>query len=217
MVLFLTILSGIGWSIVYEECIRLGFKQRTFSMPFFALGLNFTWELLYTLADIFLNAHGPLTGINQIQVIVNIIWVCLDALILLTYFRYGKNEWTTKLSNKLFLPWSILVLLCCFALQLAFMKQFGFIKAAQYSAFLQNLLMSIMFIEMYLKRKNMHGQSILLAIAKWIGTLAPTIIFGIMNNNWVVLVCGIFCTVFDLIYIALLVDGKNKLKKGVLS
>ena len=50
---FLTILSGIGWIIVYEECIRLGFKQKTFAMPFFALGLNFAWELIYTLSGIF--------------------------------------------------------------------------------------------------------------------------------------------------------------------
>ena len=62
MTLFLTLLSGIGWVIVYEECIRLGFRQKTCAMPFFALGLNFAWELIYTLADIFLEAHGPLVG-----------------------------------------------------------------------------------------------------------------------------------------------------------
>lgn len=28
MDLFLTFLSGIGWMIVYEECIRLGFKEK---------------------------------------------------------------------------------------------------------------------------------------------------------------------------------------------
>lgn len=34
MELFLTVLSGIGWMIVYEECIRLGFRQKTYAMPF---------------------------------------------------------------------------------------------------------------------------------------------------------------------------------------
>ncbi len=29
MDLFLTLLSGIGWMIVYEECIRLGFKDKS--------------------------------------------------------------------------------------------------------------------------------------------------------------------------------------------
>lgn len=207
---FLTVLSGLGWIIVYEECIRLGFKQKTYAMPFFALGLNFAWELIYTISDIFFEAHGPLVGMTLIQTIANAAWVCLDVLILFTYFRYGKKEWPKTISNKLFAPWSVLGLVCCFALQIVFIEEFGFVMAAQYSAFLQNLLMSILFISMYAKRGNMEGQSILLAVAKWIGTLAPTILMGVITYNPVVLVSGIFCTVFDLIYIGLLVKEKKK-------
>ena len=201
MTLFLTLLSGIGWVIVYEECVRLGFRQKTCAMPFFALGLNFAWELIYTLADIFLEAHGPLVGMTLVQAIANAVWVCLDVLILTTYFRYGKKEWPGTISEKWFLPWSILGLICCFALQLVFIKEFGFVMAAQYTAFLQNLLMSILFIAMYARRGTMEGQSVLLAAAKWVGTLAPTILMGVITFNAVVLVSGIFCTVFDLIYI----------------
>lgn len=210
MELFLTVLSGVGWIIVYEECIRLGFRQKTYAMPFFALGLNFAWELIYTIADIFLEAHGPLVGMTLVQSIANAAWVCLDVLILTTYFRYGKKEWPRTINPSLFLPWSILGLICCFALQLVFIAEFGFVMAAQYSAFLQNLLMSILFLALYAKRGNMEGQSILLAVAKWIGTLAPTILMGIMTYNIVVFVCGIFCSIFDLIYIALLIREKSK-------
>lgn len=207
---FLTVLSGIGWIIVYEECIRLGFKQKTYVMPFFALGLNFAWELIYTITDIFLKAHGPLVGMTLVQSIANAAWVCLDVLILATYFLHGKKEWPNTISSKLFVPWSVLGLICCFALQLVFIQEFGFVMAAEYTAFLQNLLMSILFISMYAKRGSMEGQSVLLAVAKWIGTLAPTILMGVMNFNAVVLVCGIFCTVFDLIYIGPLLKEKSK-------
>lgn len=210
MELFLTVLSGVGWVIVYEECIRLGFRQKTYAMPFFALGLNFAWELIYTLSDIFLEAHGPLVGINLVQAIANAAWVCLDVLILTTYFRYGRKEWPRSISQNLFLPWSILGLACCFALQIVFIAEFGFVMAAQYSAFLQNLLMSVLFIALYAKRGSMEGQSVLLAVAKWIGTLAPTLLMGVMTHNIVVLVCGIFCSIFDLIYIALLIREKSK-------
>ena len=55
----------------------------------------------------------------------------------------------------------------------------------------------------------MKGQSILLAVSKWIGTLAPTILFGVIHFNLFILVCGIFCSVFDLIYIGLLVKYKK--------
>lgn len=71
MAVFLTLLSGIGWVIVYEECIRLGIQQKTYAMPFWALGLNFAWELIYTVSDIFLGAHGPLEGMNLVQAAAN--------------------------------------------------------------------------------------------------------------------------------------------------
>lgn len=209
MELFLTIISGIGWIIVYEECIRIGFKQKTYAMPFIALGLNFAWELIYTFSDVFLNAHGPLSGLTAVQAGVNAFWVLLDIIILFTYFKYGKKEWPKYLNNRLFIPWSILIIVCCFALQIVFIQEFGFIMAAQYSAFLQNLLMSGMFISLFIKRKGSKGQSVLLAVAKWIGTFAPTILMGVLIFNPVVLVCGIFCTIFDVIYIILLIKVKT--------
>lgn len=210
MAVFLTLLSGIGWVIVYEECIRLGIQQKTYAMPFWALGLNFAWELIYTVSDIFLGAHGPLEGMNLVQAAANAAWVCLDVVILTTYFRYGKKEWPGQIDGRLFMPWSILGLTCCFALQLVFIAEFGFVMAAQYSAFLQNLLMSVLFIAMYVRRGGIKGQSLLLAAAKWIGTLAPTILMGVLTLNWVVLVCGIFCSVFDMIYIGLLLKERKR-------
>ena len=209
MIIFLTLLSGIGWMIVYEECIRLGIKQKTYAMPFWALALNITWETIYSYSDIFLEAHGPLTGINVAQSVVNVFWVFLDCVILYTYFKYGKKEWPEQISGKLFVPWSLLVILCSALLQLVFIKEFGFVLAAKYSAFLQNLLMSVLFIHLFISRKNMEGQSLLLAIAKWIGTLAPTILMGVIEFNIVVLTAGLFCSVFDIIYIILLIKERK--------
>lgn len=204
MVLFLTILSGLCWCIVYEECIRIGFSKKTYVMPFFALGLNLTWETVYTFSDIFFLAHGPLIGMNLIQVIVNITWVCLDLIILWIYCKYGQKEWRPTLSRLSFVHWTVLIILCCFLLQIAFIREFGFIKAAAYAAFLQNLVMSILFINRYLTVGQLGAQSMLLAIAKWIGTFAPTILFGLLQSNWIILTAGIFCTVFDVIYIILI-------------
>lgn len=93
MNIFLTLLSGIGWMIVYEECIRLGFRDKTYSMPFFALGLNFAWEFLNFFGEIMFNWHGPMEGMTLIQTAVNGFWAGLDIIILITYFKYGKKEW----------------------------------------------------------------------------------------------------------------------------
>lgn len=168
--------------------------------------------MIYTVSDIVLEAHGPLIGMNAIQVVVNAVWGLLDCIILYTYFKYGKKEFEKLFVKKLFVPWIVLILICCFALQIVFIMEFGFIMAAQYSAFLQNLLMSVMFVNMFIKRGNMEGQSLLLAGAKSIGTLAPTILMGVITFNPVVIVCGIFCTIFDVIYILLLMNYKKREK-----
>lgn len=210
MELLLTLVSGIAWMIVYEECIRLGFRDRSYAMPFFALGLNFTWEAINCVGELAFQWHGATTGLTLVQTAVNGLWAALDVVILFTYFKFGKSEWTERgLKASWFVPWSVLGIACCLALQVVFVVEFGGVLAAQYSAFLQNLLMSVLFCGMYARRGGSTGQSVLLAVAKWIGTLAPTILMGIIEFNALVLVCGAFCTVFDLVYIWLLAKHRR--------
>ncbi|MDP9251779.1 MAG: hypothetical protein M3O80_02135 [Chloroflexota bacterium] len=82
-------------------------------------------------------------------------------------------------------------------------------EAGQYSAFLQNLLMSGLFIAMFVARRGPRGQTLLIAFAKWIGTLAPTILFGFIYDSLFVIGIGLLCGVFDLAYIGLLVWAKR--------
>jgi hypothetical protein len=42
---FLTLVSGIAWTLVYIDAIRVGFKDKSYAMPLFALALNLGWEL----------------------------------------------------------------------------------------------------------------------------------------------------------------------------
>ena len=81
----LIIISGICWSIVYVESIRLGFKQKTYAMPLFALGLNIVWEGLYAFTDIFVRQS------IGAQAIANTCWFFLDCIIVYTYFKFGIN------------------------------------------------------------------------------------------------------------------------------
>ncbi|MGH4036344.1 MAG: hypothetical protein ACRQFF_00685 [Sphaerochaeta sp.] len=196
MILFLTLLSGVAWTIVYIEAIRKGFKDKTYAMPLFALGLNIAWEAIYAI-----------TGLSNptIQTPVNFIWCALDVVIVVTYFLYGRKEFPDN-AKKYFIPYSILAFATNFAIQIAFYLHFSRSEAASYSAFLQNAAMSILFLTMLFQRQSKKGQSVLLAVAKWIGTLAPVISFGILNEfNIFVLITGIICSIFDIIYIVALV------------
>ncbi|WP_267202409.1 hypothetical protein [Limosilactobacillus kribbianus] len=195
MTLFLTLVSGIAWTIVYIECIRLGFKEKAYSMPLFALALNIAWEGIYSFVD--LQSFSA-------QTIANLVWFACDLLIVYTYFKFGRKEFSAN-SQRFFVLISITVFATCLLIQLAFYWQFGLRYGSRYSAFLQNLVMSLLFIAMLFKRDGKRGQSMTIAVAKWLGTLAPTILMGVLQEvNVYVIICGALCSVFDIAYIVLL-------------
>ena len=213
--LILTIISGVCWTIVYIDGIRAGFRDRSYAIPFYALALNFAWELLYTY-------HGfRINGVDA-QNIFNAIWLTFDIGILYTYFSFGRRYFkafidpppaTGRGTDRAFIGWSVLGLVTAFAVQYAVIREFGVAKGAAYSAFPQNLIMSILFIAMLAKRGSREGQSILIAVSKWIGTLAPTILFGVIgqsgfpHGSFFILTVGLLCSVFDVIYIWLMVKA----------
>jgi len=209
--IILTLISGICWTIVYIDGVRLGFKHRSYAIPFYALALNFAWELLYTY-------YGFQSTIS-VQAVVNAVWLVFDIGILITYFKFGRKYFPARVpgysrasgdAGGAFLGWSVLALIAAFCIEFAFRKEFGVRVGAGYSAFLQNLLMSVLFIAMLVRRASREGQSLTIAVSKWLGTLAPTILFGIIGDggfpkgSFLIVVVGFLCSVFDLIYIRLL-------------
>ena len=203
----LVAISGICWSAVYVESIRLGFKQKTYAMPLFALGLNICWEGIYACMDLFIR-----NDIN-VQAVANACWFMLDIVILVTYFRFAKSECKTETERKFFIPWTVLALVACFVLQVLFIVEFGDVDGEKYSAFLQNIVMSICYLYMLRSRGSSRGQSRVIAVCKCVGTLTPTIL-GTLEGNMFILVTGIICFIYDMIYIVALWRVTDAEKKG---
>lgn len=172
--LLLLVLTGLFWSIAYFDIIRVGLKQKTYGMPFLALSLNLTWELYNTV-------QGFLMVGFHIANTINLIWVVMDLMILYTYFKYGNSH--LKIKPLLFYLGSIFIILVSFLLQYWIGEEKGLVLGAVYSAFWSNLLMSLLFIPLYYKRKNLLGQTLLIAYTKCLGTLAITILVGIIGIN----------------------------------
>ena len=202
MQLFLTVVSGLAWTIVYIEAIRLGFKYKTYAMPVAVLGLNIAWETIY-------GFHG-LTEAIDAQTIFNLLWAAADVVIVFTFFRFGRSELPKFVTRPMFIGWGIVIFGASYAVQALFIGQFGWMDGARYSAFLQNLLMSGLFIAMLVARRGTRGQSMVIAIAKWLGTLAPTILIGVLGNLPFIIGIGLLCSVFDLIYIGMLWWAKKR-------
>jgi hypothetical protein len=201
MVLALTLLSGVAWTVVYIVAIRIGFQQRTYAIPTAALALNFAWESIYAI-------HG-LTTYLGVQTFVNLAWAVADILIIYTFLRYGRAEFPGFVSRPMFIAWSVLLFATAYVVQWLFVVEFGWADAPKYAAFLQNLLMSGLFIAMFVARGGPRGQSIVIAVAKWIGTLAPTIVFGVLAGSALILGVGILCSLFDLAYLGLLMWSRQ--------
>jgi len=201
MGLLLILVSGLAWTIVYVEASRVGFRDRTYAMPAVAMGLNFAWEWTY--------AVRSLSGGSAIQGVIDLVWGMGDVLIAYTFFRYGRAELPSFVTRGMFAGWGVLVFGISFATQWLFIVQFGGWDAAVYSSFLQNLLMSGLFIAMFVGRRGLRGQSLTIAVAKWLGTLAPTILFGGIGHRTFVLGIGLMCSVLDLVYIGLCVWAKR--------
>ena len=193
----LTLISGISWTLVYIELIRRGFKDKTYGMPLFALTFNLSWEFLF--AFVFRN-NGEVT----LQTIINVIWCGFDIVIAYTYFRYGREEFSQQADARWFVPWGIAAFVISFAIIYFSALEFGANWGPIYTAFAQNLMMSVLFIGMLTKRNAVGGQSIYAAVFKWVGTAAPTLLFYARTGSKLVLILGLGCFIYDALYTFLL-------------
>jgi hypothetical protein len=109
----------------------------------------------------------------------------------------------------MFIGWGAAVIAAAYVVHWLFITEFGWNAAARYTAFLQNALMSGLFIALFVARCGPRGQSVVIGCAKWIGTLAPTIVFGALAGSAFILALGILCCVFDLAYIGLLLWARQ--------
>ena len=191
----LYIVCGTAWTVAYIFIIIRGFKDKTYGMPFVALAFNLSWEILFS--TIFRDG-------SLVHEVVNSVWAVLDIVILFTYFRYGKREWPRRLSTKFFYPYSIFVLVVVFAL-IYFATRDLHDSTGAYMAYIQNLMMSVLFINMLNQRGNLAGQSTGIALAKLVGTLTSTILFYMWRVKFIVFTGGLIFT-FDFIYLLLVIN-----------
>lgn len=73
-------------------------------MPLFALGLNIVWEGMYAYLDLFVRQN------IGVQAIANTCWFVLDIFILVTWFKFAREEFESETAKKWFITWTFIVL-----------------------------------------------------------------------------------------------------------
>jgi hypothetical protein len=164
--------SGVLWTLTYLLIIRQGFLHRTYGMPLVALCANISWEFIFA----FVYPH------DLPQRAVNVVWLSFDVVILVQLLLYGPREFAT-LPRRLFYAAFALALATAFGAVLTVTLQFDDSDGA-YSAFGQNLMMSILFVTMLYSRGSMRGQSVWIAVLKMVGTALASFSFYLFNPDY---------------------------------
>jgi hypothetical protein len=199
--LMLLLVSGVFWTSTYLAIIRRGFVDRTYGMPLVALCANLSWE--FTFAFVHPPFAFPPYGVPQMC--VNVVWFLFDSVILFQLLKSWSSEFP-DLTSRLFYPTFLLALATSFCTILFVTYEFDDGIGA-YSAFGQNLMMSILFITMLFRRGSLRGQSFYIALFKMVGTLAASLAFilfpTITAGSILLPFLSLATLVFDLIYVAM--------------
>lgn len=230
----LTLVSGIFWTIVYIDIIYRGFKDKTCGMPLMVLGLNWSWEFIFAFMGEPFFHEGSFFCVTQQTVVqrsVDAVWFIFDCVILYLKFKYGRDEYNKALpgfGRKMFVPYILFILFLSFQAVWFISMELEDHQGA-YAAYQQNIFISALYVPMLMRKGNTDGQSMIIAICKCLGTLAPDVLGGIVlirsyhvpvtkflymeTMPYMKLLIG-SCLMFDIIYIISLYktfekEGKN--------
>ncbi|MBI4664105.1 MAG: hypothetical protein HY735_35360 [Verrucomicrobia bacterium] len=188
------------WLAVYVIIIQRGIKDKSYGMPIGALCGNIAWEFMFSC--IFLADYLAIR-------IGNFLWLLLDMGILWTVVKHGKADFSAPFMKKWLYPIILIGVFMAAFLGIPFVKVYkdtqGFL-----TGWIQAFLMSILFISMLVRRDDVRGQSLYIALFMFLGNVPayywvkyfPDPIGGLdsrMNFAITVATC-----ILNLIYIALI-------------
>ncbi len=199
--LVLKLAAGVLWTVAYALIIRRSARDKAVGMPMTALCINISWELYYSVVF----PHPPP------QIYVNWAWVLFDVVIFAQFVKYGRKELEPGLPQWMFLPLLGFTLVMAYAGVVA-MGHDLHDADGMYSAFGSNVLMSALFIRMLLRRGDVQGQSLYIALAKLVGTFCVCIVaYGEHPERYLLTVFYVCIVVLDVAYAALLARRSREL------
>jgi hypothetical protein len=195
------IASGVFWLITYLLLIKRGYQDKACGMPIAALALNISWEFIFS----FIHPH------SGIQLIINIAWFILDSVIVIQYLRYESARRPAGYSTAFFYAAFLSILAVSFLTVLLVTREFDN-YGGYYTAFGQNLLMSMLFIRLLLDRTDLTGQSLYIGLAKMLGTFcASVLVFVYAPESHLTVFFAWAILFFDLVYVGMYIRQSRKL------
>lgn len=157
--------AGLLWTLAYVLIIIRARRDRVYGMPIVALSANLAWEFWYTFIE--LPPHPDPTK-HTAQFVVNFVWFVFDLAILWQTLRYGPRQFAW-LGQAGFYAMFALALSITGASVILLNKEFHDVFGVR-ASFVQNLMMSGLFLGMLNARRSTAGQSVGIALSKLGGT-----------------------------------------------
>ena len=151
----------VFWLGAYVLIIKRGFQDKSFGMPMAAFCGNIVWEVLFS------RVFPPDWMLIRIG---NYLWVLLDVGILVTIWKYGREDYQDPFVRR----WFYWLLALGFALSASLQYPFVKVYNDRHGGFLgwaAAFMMSILFIAMLLRRNNLKGQSLYIALCMLLGNV----------------------------------------------
>jgi hypothetical protein len=200
------------WIAAYVLIIRQAHRDGAYGMPMLALCLNITWEGVAFLSP------NPVPLWKWIEGL----WLGIDAVLLWQLIRYGRTSALPPTLKPWFFPLLIGTLTVC-ALGHWTWQRFWDDKLLFVDAFIINLVMSVLFIHLWLSRlPDARGLSLSAAWCKMLGTALTSIQCGVFlpktmgdqpfRDSWAFMWL-LYGTIFviDAVYVALLIHGRRRI------
>jgi hypothetical protein len=149
------------WAVTYVLVFRRGSLDRASGVPLLALASTIAWELLYTVV----RSTPALPGF----VVPG--WLALDAAILYQYLRYGPGGQRRTAQDAPARHYAKVAAAVAVAIALERSAILDWAdRDGVHSGFAVNVAVSLAFVAMVERRRNVRGQSMYIALAKLVGS-----------------------------------------------
>jgi len=194
---------GLGflfWIACYVLIIRRGFKDQTCGMPLAALAVNFAWEVMWGFV---IPDQPPMGAINKA-------WAIVDLLIVWQFFKFMPRRMPSIIPKPAFYPLTIIAF--AIGLGVVVLGSYEFKDwevGGAYIAYLDNLMMSALFLSWALYREDIEGQSLWIGVTKGFGTLAVSFAqhelnVQVLGGSPFLTFLFVACAILDFLYVWLL-------------
>lgn len=207
--------GALCWTMTYILSIRQGFRDKVYAIPIVALWANWSWEFIYT----FLRPpahHDP--QLARVNLVCNLLWFLLNCGILWTALWYGRAQFP-EVSVPVYYFFFAVGLATAFGVVYTLGDEFKDPFGAR-AAFGMNLLMSAGFIMMFHARRGLLGQSLEIAVFKFLGTSLASVAFVLYppapsyKASTLLPLLYLVILLLDLIYIGIVFRARSRKQVG---